>query len=181
MSQSTSGDVPEVATLREAYDRTLAEYESVRERLLAGEQSPGLAESGEQLHERAETAWTALSEAMTRAAATPVAVPGVAVQEGNVSISVDDWDLSDDLPTVGASPATAAPGLGETEVLARRPGVRRFVSPPPDPSEPLRKDLLTTRRDSHRPEIGRERKIAGNLPSWDPIPPSEILQPARHA
>ncbi|QQO78599.1 hypothetical protein [Actinomyces sp. HMT897] len=61
----------------------------------------------------------------------------------------------------------------------RRPRrVPRFL--PPKPAKPDtvldRKDLLARTRDrTGGPVLSSGTKVAGNLPSWSPLPPHEIL------
>lgn len=82
----------------------------------------------------------------------------------------------DATPTSAARPAEEA---SIPTVLARRPGTARFAPPPSKvAAEPLVKDRLLS-RTTQRHEISRERKIAGSLPHWDPLPPGEVLAPAR--
>lgn len=70
------------------------------------------------------------------------------------------------------------PGMNN---MVQRPGARRrprFVPKPKreeDASFVERRNLLTATASSAKHQITRERKIAGNLPDWDPLPPSEIL------
>lgn len=65
--------------------------------------------------------------------------------------------------------------------MVQRPGARRrprFVPKPKreeDASFVERRNLLTATASTAKHQITRERKIAGNLPDWDPLPPSEIL------
>lgn len=70
--------------------------------------------------------------------------------------------------------------LSASMVLGRRNAIARFTKPAkPEQSTPLRRDLLRSGQKSAEPEIGRQRKVAGNLPAWDPTPPSEILSVRR--
>lgn len=81
-----------------------------------------------------------------------------------------------------ARPAPLAPAAGEAPagaVLGRRTALRRFSPPPAEPEQPLRRDILGGAHSNARSGIGRERKVAGNLPDWDLLPPSEILQAVR--
>lgn len=70
--------------------------------------------------------------------------------------------------------------------LVGRPSGRRrprFVEKPKKQDDTLvaRRNLLTaTKTAAGQHQFSRERKIAGNLPDWDPMPPGEI-RVARHA
>jgi hypothetical protein len=75
------------------------------------------------------------------------------------------------IPTaVPAQPyETVAPPI----VLRRaRPAV--FIAPQPDEGHVVSRDVGLSRGLSKQPELSRNRKIAGNLPAWDPLPPGEI-------
>lgn len=91
-----------------------------------------------------------------------------------------EFDLSEPQYAVSAPNPVAA--QAQAPVLGRRPSVQRFSAPPLDQSTPLvRRDLLRSGRKPSEPEIGRQRKIAGNLPAWEPTPPGEVLQASRNA
>ena len=64
---------------------------------------------------------------------------------------------------------TAAPPI----VLRRaRPAV--FIAPQPEEGKLIARELGLGVGLSKQPELSRNRKIAGNLPAWDPLPPGEI-------
>ncbi|WLP92150.1 hypothetical protein [Gordonia sp. NB41Y] len=65
------------------------------------------------------------------------------------------------------------------EPVVRRPG-RRFLppAPPEQQSTPVvSRDFTRTRRSTNADaqKLSRKRKIAGDLPAWDPMPPGETL------
>lgn len=69
-----------------------------------------------------------------------------------------------------------------TETSASSPIVRRtqrapFVPPNPEQADGPAVSRLWSlgARSSGRTELPRNRKIAGDLPSWDPTPPGEVL------
>ncbi|MDO4761607.1 MAG: hypothetical protein Q4A31_06800 [Corynebacterium sp.] len=73
---------------------------------------------------------------------------------------------------VATTPATAPAVVKPTS--RRRP---RFVERPTDENTPIvnRRDLLTANKTHNgKPQISRERQIAGNLPNWEPTPPGGI-------
>lgn len=166
-----------------AYERALADYEAVRERLTVGEQTPGLHETAQSLYDETVATHRRLLtfyETSEQEKAVDVDAGGAAV--GSPESATDagpDWDLTELEPAPASHAPVAAPTAAAGAVLGRRPGVQRFVPPVPEGSVPLRKDLLSASRTAGRNEIGRERKIAGGLPEWDPLPPGEIIEVAR--
>lgn len=166
-----------------AYERALADYEAVRERLTAGEQTPGLHEAAQGLYDATIATHRHLMTFYETSAPEPDGSVGPDAggttpgsSEG-ATAGGPEWDLAELEPSphepVAAPPADASP------VLGRRPGVQRFMPPAPETSVPLRRDLLSASRTAGRKEIGRERKIAGGLPEWDPLPPGEIIEVVR--
>ena len=84
------------------------------------------------------------------------------------------------VPMNGGMPGVQG-GMQGMNNMVQRPGARRrprFVPKPKqeeDASFVERRNLLTATASTAKHQITRERKIAGNLPDWDPLPPSEIL------
>lgn len=73
-------------------------------------------------------------------------------------------------------PATAAVEDDSLPVIRRRS--RKMFVPAAPPSSDL--DVIVARgilssRQSARPTTSRHRKIAGNLPDWEPLPPGEVF------
>lgn len=78
------------------------------------------------------------------------------------------------VPTSGPT-AEAVSGTGQP--VLKRPAAMRFVADTgTEGTAPLIKESLL-HRGSARPVIGRERKVSGNLPDWDLLPPAEIVVP----
>lgn len=91
---------------------------------------------------------------------------------------VTEFDLTEPEPVLVEQVPAEVPSVNP--VLGRRMAVQRFNAPQkPESSAPLRRDLLRSGRKTSDPEIGRQRKIAGSLPEWEPIPPGEIFSVRR--
>jgi hypothetical protein len=58
-------------------------------------------------------------------------------------------------------------------IMIRRARPAVFIPPQPEEQGQLISRDLGVRR-IEKPELSRNRKIAGNLPAWDPLPPGEI-------
>ncbi len=58
-------------------------------------------------------------------------------------------------------------GLARSRMLARTP-------PPTGDGVVVSRNVLGTRNGT-KPQTGRERKIAGELPEWEPLPPGELV------
>lgn len=58
--------------------------------------------------------------------------------------------------------------------VVRRTRLSPFIPPtPPDPTPALiARDSL--RAGGRTPQLSRNRKIAGDLPDWEPLPPGEV-------
>ncbi|WP_006245063.1 hypothetical protein [Mycolicibacterium tusciae] len=82
---------------------------------------------------------------------------------------------STDDPTI-AFPAASAQTF-ETEappIVLRRARPAVFAAPEPEKGEVIARSFGLGSGLSKQPELSRNRKIAGNLPAWDPLPPGEI-------
>lgn len=69
------------------------------------------------------------------------------------------------------TPAQSAPQV-------QRPGAGRFVPKGEAPAETgvvVQRNVLQPTRSADKSLTSRHRRIAGNLPSWDPLPPDEFL------
>lgn len=76
-------------------------------------------------------------------------------------------------------PAPAAPDPAPMPAVVRRPG-RRFLPPSGEREQPVvvvSRDFARSGRKTVEKgkQIGRNRKMAGNLPAWDPLPSGENL------
>lgn len=59
----------------------------------------------------------------------------------------------------------------------RRPGAGRFVpkaAPTPD-GVVVQRNVLQPSQAKEKALTSRQRRIAGNLPDWEPLPPGELL------
>lgn len=64
----------------------------------------------------------------------------------------------------------------ETFVIRRGLSATRLLPPPPPADTTvISRQVLRPRAGGSRPETSRERKIAGNLPQWEPLPPGELF------
>lgn len=71
-------------------------------------------------------------------------------------------------------PQSAGPEQLPPPIMIRRARPNVFVPPQPqDQGQVISRDVGLQRKIA-KPEISRNRKIAGNLPAWDPLPPGEI-------
>jgi hypothetical protein len=76
-----------------------------------------------------------------------------------------------------ASAQHMSPSDSTDTVVIRRARTNRFLaSPPPAPESGVvvGRGFLNSKAGTQKPQISRERKIAGDLPSWDPVPPGEV-------
>ncbi|NCD18376.1 MAG: hypothetical protein EOL89_00065 [Actinobacteria bacterium] len=69
---------------------------------------------------------------------------------------------------------------GAPTVVVRRPrSSGKFVprsTPTPDSDEVIiGRNLLTSRNRDGKEQTPRERRIAGDLPAWEPLPPGELF------
>lgn len=177
----------DVSSARAQYDTALAQYTEALARLESGEQTPGLSEHVHALYAATLSAHAALLAA-AQAPGTPAATP-VTPEPITAVPSATGGVIETESASVGnapAAPAVGGPALpsasgAAASLLPRRSGLARFSPPPANaPAEqPLRRDVLTSERSAKRSEIGTERKLAGSLPEWSPLPPGEILAPVR--
>jgi hypothetical protein len=49
-----------------------------------------------------------------------------------------------------------------------------FIAPQSEKGHLVSRDVGLGRGLSKQPELSRNRKIAGNLPGWEPLPPGEV-------
>ncbi len=59
-----------------------------------------------------------------------------------------------------------------------RPGAGRFVPKSEAPAEAgvvVQRNVLQPTRGTQKSLTSRHRRIAGNLPAWEPLPPDEFL------
>ncbi|MBS1696410.1 MAG: hypothetical protein JST91_29845 [Actinobacteria bacterium] len=73
-----------------------------------------------------------------------------------------------------ASAAAHARGTAPPPIVLRRARPAVFIAPQPEEGTLVSRDIGLGRSLPKQPELSRNRKIAGNLPSWDPLPPGEI-------
>lgn len=69
-------------------------------------------------------------------------------------------------------------GSSGPESLVIRRGIsatRLLPPPPPTETTVISRQVLHPRASGTRPETSRERKIAGDLPQWEPLPPGELF------
>ena len=77
---------------------------------------------------------------------------------------------------------TAQPGPeveqdGPTVVVRRGHAATRLLprAEEPAPGGVVVHRSVLARRSSDKPQTSRERKIAGDLPDWEPLPPGELV------
>jgi hypothetical protein len=75
---------------------------------------------------------------------------------------------------VGTQNSVSAPVEGVVRRTRRKP----FIAPLNEDATPAVSRELASRKPA-KPQISRNRRIAGDLPDWDPLPPGEIVV-ARH-
>lgn len=84
------------------------------------------------------------------------------------------------IPEQGA-PAGASPdpSTAVTEPLVvRRGSSARFrprVEPPQEETVVVSRGILGVRDRDKKAQTSRERRVAGDLPSWEPLPPGELV------
>lgn len=81
--------------------------------------------------------------------------------------------LPEAAPYSGSSPDTETVGA----VISRARSASRFlpaVASPTDSGVVVGRGFLRSKVTPQKQQLSRERKIAGDLPSWDPMPPGEV-------
>ena len=74
--------------------------------------------------------------------------------------------MTEDARDSGPEPLVIRRGLSATRLLP--------PTPPADTTV-ISRQVLRPRAGGTRPETSRERKIAGDLPQWEPLPPGELF------
>lgn len=91
--------------------------------------------------------------------------------------------LEQEVPAVppaeeGATTPGAIQESGLSGAVISRPGsASRFLPAPPRAAEAavvVGRGFLSSKASPQKQQLSRERVIAGDLPSWDPMPPGEI-------
>lgn len=75
------------------------------------------------------------------------------------------------------TPAFAAATAEPVVLVRRRPDGPRLLPreiPPAEQGVTLSRNVLGSRAET-KPQTSRERRIAGALPDWEPMPPGELL------
>lgn len=78
--------------------------------------------------------------------------------------------------TEGVPPTESTMAVDDLPVIRRRSRTI-FAARSADPKDA---DVVVSRgilsaRSAKKPETSRHRKVAGNLPAWEPLPPGEIV------
>lgn len=188
MNEAAGDSTP--TTVEEAtaqYERVLAEYRSAMDQVEAGNRKPALMEkvttlyqASLQAHEQLMRFYPDSQLSSPETASGPV--PAASSAGGSEpTVSAGNAATVNITSPIGDGPAvTTVSSAGNGSTLGKRGGVKRFIPPKRDEqTTPLRKDLLTSRLSTGKPQISRERKIAGGLPDWDPLPPGELLEVAK--
>ena len=66
----------------------------------------------------------------------------------------------------------------EQELTVRRPRAAARLLPresAPDPGVVVSRNVLRSNATAAAPTTDRERRIAGELPAWEPLPPGELF------
>jgi hypothetical protein len=69
-------------------------------------------------------------------------------------------------------PATSPPN---PEIVVRRTRRNPFIPPSGQDQGPAVSRELLSRGRTAKAQLSRNRKVAGDLPDWDPLPPGEII------
>lgn len=81
--------------------------------------------------------------------------------------------LPEAAPHASSSPETTTVG----QIISRARTTSKFLpaaTSPADSAVVVGRGLLRSKAAPQKQQLSRERKIAGDLPSWDPMPPGEI-------
>ena len=79
------------------------------------------------------------------------------------------------MTTPTGKPRIAPPVKQNPDGVIRRTRRRPFIPPAPDADTTVVSRELLSRNKSAKPQLSRNRKIAGDLPGWDPLPPGEVV------
>jgi hypothetical protein len=82
--------------------------------------------------------------------------------------------LSDGSPDSAASDPSANDAESPFIVRRSRSAGRLHLRPATTDTTIVGRDLLKARRPDQKPQTERQRKIAGDLPDWQPLPPGEL-------
>jgi hypothetical protein len=97
----------------------------------------------------------------------------------------NSYPTADGQPAADHAPTNRifVPQQHQETAPVRRPTKRFLPPPPPEQKETaaIARDFARGKRRDSSPKLGRKRKIAGDLPSWDPMPPGESLVVRRSA
>jgi hypothetical protein len=75
------------------------------------------------------------------------------------------------------APTTGTAATEDVLPVIRRRSRTMFVAREEEPADLgiiVSRGILTARA-TRKPETSRKRKIAGNLPAWEPLPPGELV------
>lgn len=88
---------------------------------------------------------------------------------------MSEQDVNEPAPEA-EEPAPAAEQPGASTIVRRGHAAMRLL---PRAEEPASSTVVVhrsvlARRSTDKPKTSRERKIAGDLPDWEPLPPGEL-------
>jgi hypothetical protein len=185
--------------LNAAYQAALEELERARDAADADPSNEDLAARSDQVYDEAQVAYANLLASMdspapaadpaqgavSSGAYLPAAAAGPPVPTEYVPSSTPPQGVEQ----YGSPSPTAHPAFGTTlsqaspvgVILTRPTPTTRFT-----PSEtslddlvPIQRGLLAASSADRKADLGRNRSIAGSLPTWSPLPPGEIIAPGR--
>ncbi|WP_156628664.1 hypothetical protein [Mycobacterium sp. 1274756.6] len=70
---------------------------------------------------------------------------------------------------------TVSTSSNGSDGIIRRTRRRPFIPPTPDAENTVVSRELLSRGKGKKSQLPRNRKIAGDLPTWEPLPPGEIV------